>query len=183
MLWILRRMRDEGQFLDGRSIKQPPNLFLGTAASPGDSMPQHEALRLQKKINAGAQFIQTQLVYDINLLERWLEALEARDLLTKAHILVGIGPLRSVRVARYMLEHIPDIAMPDQLVERMEKSAHPEETGLEIALGLIEEVKRLPGVSGIHLMSIGWEAILPHLLREADLFTLPGESNLSKLYE
>lgn len=183
MLWILRRMRDEGQFLDGRPIKEPPTLFLGMAASPGDSMPQHEARRLEKKINAGAQFIQTQLVYDVNLLERWLAALEARDLLTKVHILVGIGPLRSIRVARYMLEHIPDIAIPAQLVERMEKSAQPEETGLEIALRLIEEVKRLPGVSGIHLMSVGWEAILPRLLHEAGLFTLPGESNLGQLYE
>jgi methylenetetrahydrofolate reductase (NADPH) len=146
-------------------------------------MPQHEARRLEKKINAGAQFIQTQLVYDVNLLERWLAALEARDLLTKVHILVGIGPLRSIRVARYMLEHIPDIAIPAQLVERMEKSAQPEETGLEIALRLIEEVKRLPGVSGIHLMSVGWEAILPRLLHEAGLFTLPGESNLGQLYE
>jgi methylenetetrahydrofolate reductase (NADPH) len=183
MLWILRRMRDEGQFLDGRSIEQPPTLFLGTAASPSDSMPQHEALRLEKKINAGAQFIQTQLVYDAKLLERWLEALEARDLLTKVHILVGIGPLRSIRVARYMLEHIPDIAMPAQMVEQMEKSAQPEEMGLEIALRLIEEVKQLPGVSGIHLMSVGWQAILPRLLHEAGLFTLPGESNLGQLYE
>jgi 5,10-methylenetetrahydrofolate reductase len=90
-------------------------------------------------------------------------------LLSKVHILVGIGPLRSFRVARYMLEHIPDISMPRQLVERMEHSPEPEETGLEIALGLIEEIKQLPGVSGIHLMSVGWESILPRLLREAGL--------------
>lgn len=183
MLWILRRMRDEGQFLDGRPIKQPPALFLGTAASPSDSVPEHEARRLEKKINAGAQFIQTQLVYDINLLERWLAALEARDLLTKVHILVGIGPLRSVRVARYMLEHIPDITVPAQLVTRLERSAAPEKTGLEIALTLIEQVRRLPGVSGIHLMSVGWEAILPRLLSEADLFTRPGNTDLNQLFE
>lgn len=179
MLWILRRMRDDGQFLDGRLVKKPPCLFLGTAASPRDSMPQHEALRLEKKINAGAQFFQTQLVYDVELLERWLEELEARDLLSKVHILVGIGPLRSVRTARYMLDHIPDIAMPARLVERMEHSPEPQETGLEIALGLIEEVKQLPGVSGIHLMSVGWESILPRLLRETGLFNLPAKSDLS----
>ena len=179
MLWILRRMRDDGRFLDGRPIKKQPALFLGTAASPSASMPQHEALRLEKKINAGAQFIQTQLVYDIELLERWLEALEARDLLTKVHILIGIGPLRSVRVVRYMLEHIPDIALPARIVEQMEHSPEPEETGLEIALRLIEEIKQLPGVSGIHLMSVGWEAVLPRLLHEADLFTLPVKSDLS----
>lgn len=142
-------------------------------------MPQHEALRLEKKINAGAQFFQTQLVYDVELLERWLEELEARDLLSKVHILVGIGPLRSVRTARYMLDHIPDIAMPARLVERMEHSPEPQKTGLEIALGLIEEVKQLPGVSGIHLMSVGWESILPRLLRETGLFNLPAKSDLS----
>ncbi len=180
MLWILRRMRDEGQFLDERLIKHPPSLFLGTAASPSDAMPQHEALRLEKKINAGAQFFQTQLVYDIELLERWLEALQARNLLTKVHILVGIGPLRSVRVARYMLENIPDIAMPAQLIERMECSSDPEETGLEIALELIDQVRQLPGVSGIHLMSVGWESILPRLLREAALSMVPIGPDLSQ---
>jgi methylenetetrahydrofolate reductase (NADPH) len=167
MIWILRRMRDEGQFLDGRRIKNPPQLFIGTAASPNDLIPEHEARRLEKKINAGAQFIQTQLVYDIDRLERWLEALENRNLVSKAHILVGIGPLRSVRVARYLLEHIPDVVIPEWVVDRLENSSEPEETGLEIALELIDKVRQLPGVSGIHLMSIGWDSVLPRLLREA----------------
>jgi methylenetetrahydrofolate reductase (NADPH) len=180
MLWILRRMRDEAQFLDARAIEKPPCIFLGTAASPCESMPQHEARRLEKKINAGAQFIQTQLVYDIELIERWLEALEARNPLTKAHFLVGIGPLRSVRVARYMLENIPDIAMPVQVIERMERSPDPKETGLEIALELIDQIRHLPGASGIHLMSVGWESILPRLLREAGLITTPVGPDLSQ---
>lgn len=102
-------------------------------------------------------------------LERWLEELEERDLLSKAHILVGIGPLRSVRVTRHILEHIPDIAVPSKVVELMEQSPDPEETGLEIALRLIEQVKQLPGVSGIHIMSVGWDSILPRLPREAGL--------------
>lgn len=169
MVWILRRLRDEGHFLDGRQVSEPPQLFLGVAGSPNDPKPHLEAIRLEKKINAGAQFIQTQLVYDVEALQRWLEALEARDLLNKAHILVGIGPLRSLRVARYLQEHIPDVLISPRLVERMERSSNPEETGLEIALDLIEEVKVLPGVSGLHIMSVGWERILPRLLSEAGL--------------
>jgi methylenetetrahydrofolate reductase (NADPH) len=169
MIWILRRMRDEGQFLDGRRLKNPSQLFIGTAASPNDLIPEHEARRLEKKINAGAQFIQTQLVYDIERLEKWLEALENRNLLSKAHILVGIGPLRSVRMARFMLEHIPDVVIPEWVVDRLENSPEPEETGLIIALELIDQVKQLPGVSGIHVMSIGWDSVLPRLLREAGL--------------
>lgn len=171
MLWILRRMRDEGTFLDGRAVKGSPRLFLGTAASPGDPIPEHEARRLEKKINAGAQFIQTQLVYDVTGLERWLEALASRDLLSKAHILVGIGPLKSARVARFMREKIPDIVMPARIVHRMEQSGHPEETGVALALELIEEIRHLPGVSGIHLMSVGWESILPRLVQEAALMS------------
>lgn len=166
MLWILRRMRDDSKFLDGREVDKPPELFLGAAGSPGDPNLKHEALRLEKKINAGAQFIQTQLVYDIEALTRWLEALDRRELIERAYILVGIGPMRSVKVARYMQENIPDIKVPLTLTEKLEKSQNPQETGLEITLELIHKVRNLPGVSGVHFMSLGWETILPRLLFE-----------------
>lgn len=169
MVWILRRLRDDGCFLDGRQVSESPKLFLGVAGSPNSPRPHLEALRLQKKINAGAQFIQTQLVYEVEALERWLEALQARNLLKKAYILVGIGPLRSLRMTRYMQEHIPDVVIPHQLVHKMERSKDPEETGFEIALNLIDRVKGLPGVNGLHIMGVGWETALPRLLREAGL--------------
>ncbi len=166
MLWILRRLRDEERFLDGRIVNGSPQIYLGSAGSPNDPKPQHEALRLEKKINAGAQFIQTQLVFDVSLLERWLDALEERDLLSKVHILVGVGPLRSLKVARFLREKIPDIVVPDSIVEQLEMSKNPEETGVELTLELIRKIKTLPGISGIHIMSLGWEAILPRLVNE-----------------
>jgi methylenetetrahydrofolate reductase (NADPH) len=169
MLWILRRMRDDSRFLDGRELSAPPNLFLGAAGSPNDPNLLHEALRMEKKINAGAQFIQTQLIYKIEALQRWLEALDKRKLLEKVHILVGVGPLRSLKVARYIQEHIPDVVIPVHFVERMEHSSDPEQTGLEIALEVIQEIRDIPSVSGIHLMSVGWESILPRLIEEAGL--------------
>ncbi len=169
MLWILRRLRDEGRFLDGRSVVEAPRLFLGAAGSPNEADPAHEALRLEKKINAGAQFIQTQLVYDATILQQWLEALDRRGLLAKVHILAGIGPLRSVKTARFLNERIPGVVVPPRLIERLDRSPAPEETGLEIALELIEQVKALPGVSGLHIMSVGWESILPRLLEQAGL--------------
>lgn len=169
MLWILRRLRDEGHFLDGRRVMEAPPLFLGAAGSPNDCEPTHEAIRLEKKINAGAQFIQTQLVYDVTALQRWVEALEKRGLLAKAHILAGIGPLRSVKAARFLNERMPGVVVPSHLIERLERSPSPEEAGLEIALELMHQVKTLPGVSGIHLMSVGWESILPRLLKDAGL--------------
>jgi len=169
MLWILRRMRDNSTFLDGREVDKPPDLFLGAAGSPGDPNLNHEALRLEKKINAGAQFIQTQLVYDIEALTRWLEALDRRDLSDKAHILIGIGPLRSVKVAQYMQYNIPDIEIPLSLIKKMEESLDPQEIGLEITLELIQKVRNLPGVRGMHIMSLGWEKILPRLLSEVGM--------------
>jgi methylenetetrahydrofolate reductase (NADPH) len=169
MLWILRRLRDEGHLLDGRQLDEPPQLFLGAAGSPNDPDPRLEAIRLEKKISAGAQYIQTQLCYDVDSLRRWLEALDKRHLLARAHILVGIGPLRSVKVTRYMQAHIPDVFVPERIIERMERSPDPQETGLEIALELIQEIRAVSGVDGLHVMSVGWEKILPRLLREAGL--------------
>jgi 5,10-methylenetetrahydrofolate reductase len=166
MLWILRRMRDESRFLDGRRLEEPPRLFIGTAASPNDPNPKHEVLRLKKKINAGAQYIQTQLVYDVDQLQRWLEVMDRHDLIDKVYILIGIGPLHSVKVARFMQERIADVSIPSPLLERMEQSSSPSETGFEIALEIIQKVKNLPGVRGVHIMSLGWEAILPRLVGE-----------------
>ena len=100
MLWILRRMRDEGHYLDGREIKFPPKFFLGAAASPFASEPKFQAIREQKKVNAGAQFFQTNLVYDIDRMEIWLNELAKRNILDKVFILVGITPLKSYKMAR-----------------------------------------------------------------------------------
>jgi len=91
LLGLLRRMRDEGTYLDGRPIKTPPRLFLGAAASPYASRPEFQALREQKKVNAGAQFFQTNCIFDLDRFEVWLNALAKRDVLDKVYILAGIG--------------------------------------------------------------------------------------------
>lgn len=167
MLWILRRMRDKGCMLDGRPLDAPPRLFLGAAASPNDPNPRHEVLRLEKKINAGAQFLQTQLVYDTKALQRWLQALDERQLLAKVHVLVGIGPLRSLKTARFLQDKIPDITIPANILKRLEESPSSEKAGLDIAMELIEKIREIPGVSGVHIMPMGCESLLPQLLGEA----------------
>ncbi len=170
MLWILRRMRDDGKYLDGRTMKFPPKFFLGAAASPFASEPRFQALREHKKVNAGAQFFQTNLVYDPAGLEIWLEALAKRDILDKVYILVGITPLKSFKVAQYMHYEVPGVFIPDKLMKRMEAAGDKaDEEGVQIALELIEAVKKLQGVNGIHLMAVGWEEIVPRLLTEAGL--------------
>lgn len=174
MLWILRRMRDEGRYLDGRNIKFPPKYFLGAAASPFASEPKFQALREHKKINAGAQFFQTNLVYDPDGLEVWLEALAKRNILDKVYILIGITPLKSLKVAQYMNNEVPGVTIPEKLMKRMEAAGDKaSEEGVQIALEVIEAVKGKQGVNGIHLMAVGWEEIVPRIVTEAGLVSTP----------
>lgn len=170
MLWILRRMRDEGKYLDGRNIKFPPKIFLGAAGSPFASEPRFQALREHKKVNAGAQFFQTNLVYDPDGLEVWLNELAKRDILDKVYILIGITPLKSLRVAQYMNNEVPGVFIPEKLMKRMEDAGDgASEEGVNIALELIEAIKDKQGVNGIHLMAVGWEEIVPRIVTEAGL--------------
>jgi methylenetetrahydrofolate reductase (NADPH) len=172
MLWILRRMRDEGIYLDGRKIKYPPQMFLGAAAAPFASEPKFQAIREHKKVNAGAQFFQTNLVYDPDGLEIWLNELAKRDILDKVYILIGITPLKSLRVAEYMHYNVPGVTIPAKLMKRMQDAGSKEaeaEEGVQIALELIEAIKDKQGVDGIHLMAVGWEEIVPRIVEEAGL--------------
>ncbi|MBT3315455.1 MAG: hypothetical protein HN390_12680 [Anaerolineae bacterium] len=171
MLWILRRMRDEGKYLDGRNIKFRPQLFLGAAAAPFASEPKYQAIREHKKVNAGAQFFQTNLVYDPDGMEIWLNELAKRNILDKVYLLIGITPLKSLKMAQYMHNDVPGVTIPEKLLKRMEAAGKDgeAEVGFEIALELIEDIRKKEGVDGIHLMAVGWEDIVPRLITEAGL--------------
>jgi methylenetetrahydrofolate reductase (NADPH) len=170
MLWMLRRMRDEGRYLDGREIKNPPQYFLGAAAAPFASRPEFQAIREHKKVNAGAQFFQTNLVYDIAGLEVWLNELAKRNIMDKVYILVGITPLKTLKMAQYMNDDVPGVFVPQTILKRLEAAGDGvAEEGVQVALELIEQVKKLPGVNGIHLMAVGWEEIVPRIVTEAGL--------------
>ncbi len=170
MLWIIRRMRDEGHYLDGRAIKFPPQIFLGAAGAPFASRPEFQAIREHKKVNAGAQFFQTNLVFDADGLDLWLNALAKRNILDKVYILIGITPLKSLRMAQYMNDEVPGVFIPDRLLKRLEAAGDGvEEEAVTIALELIETIKSKQGVNGIHLMAVGWEEIVPRIVTEAGL--------------
>jgi len=181
MLWILRRMRDEGRYLDGREIKFPPKFFLGAAASPFASEPRFQALREQKKVNAGAQFFQTNLVYDIDRMEIWLNELARRDILDKVYIMIGITPLKSFKMTKYMTQ-VPGVVVPQSIIDRMEaadKAGNGQEEGVQIALELARKIKSYEkqGIHGLHIMPVGWEDVVPRIVTEANLlpkgFTKP----------
>ncbi len=170
MLWILRRMRDESLYLDGRKMKEAPKLFLGAATSPFASDPALQALKDQKKINAGAQFFQTNLVFEADRLDPWLEELDKRNVLNKVSILIGLAPLKSFKVAEYLHTKVPGVRLPVSVLEKMEKAGDAgQEAGVEIALDFIDRVKNKPGISGVHIMTLGWEAIVERLVRESGL--------------
>jgi methylenetetrahydrofolate reductase (NADPH) len=170
MLWILRRMRDEGIYLHGKAIKFPPKFFLGAAASPFASEPKIQALREHKKVDAGAQFFQTNLIYDPDGLETWANELVKRGIKDKVYILAGITPLRSFKMTMYLHNNIPGVTIPEKYRARMEKAGDgAEEEGIAITVELIKEIKSRGIVNGIHLMAIGWETILPRILTEAGL--------------
>jgi methylenetetrahydrofolate reductase (NADPH) len=173
MLWILRRMRDDGRYLDGREIKFPPKLFLGAAASPYASEPKFQALREEKKINAGAQFFQTNVVYELDRLEVWLNELAKRNILDKVFILVGITPLKSYKMACHMNE-VPGVHVPPAILKRMEAAeaaGNAQEEGVQIAVELASKIKNYEGqgIHGVHVMPVLWEEIIPRIVTESGL--------------
>jgi methylenetetrahydrofolate reductase (NADPH) len=178
MLWILRRMRDEGHYLDGREIKIPPRFFLGAAASPFASQPKFQALREHKKVNAGAQFFQTNVVFDADRLEIWLNEIAHRQILDKVYILIGLTPPKSARMTRF-LSQVPGVYVPEAVIQRMEAAeaaggaAGAQEEGVQIVLEIIERLKGKQGIHGLHLMPVGWEDVVPRIVREAGLLPPP----------
>ena len=174
MIWILRRMRDEGHYLDGREIKFPPKFFLGAAASPFASDPKFQAFREEKKVNAGAQFFQTNLVYDPDRLDIWLNEIAKRNILGKVYIMIGITPLKSVKMTRFMTQ-VPGVYVPEPIIKRMDDANETggpqgaQEEGVMIALEIIEKIKGKQGIHGLHIMPVGWEEIVPRIVTEANL--------------
>jgi methylenetetrahydrofolate reductase (NADPH) len=170
MLWILRRMRDEGIYLDGRKMKYPPKFFLGAATSPLASDPVLQAVRDQKKVNAGAQFFQTNIVFEPSGIDLWLEELDKRNVLNKVFILMGIVPLKSYKAARYLHDKVPGVFLPERILSRMEKAGEGEaEEGVQIALEFIDSIKKKKGINGIHLMTLGWESIVERIVKESGI--------------
>ncbi len=172
MLWILRRLRDEGKYLDGREIKTPPKYFLGAAASPFASEMKFQALREEKKVNAGAQFFQTNVVLDADALDEWLNEIAKRNILDKVFIMIGLTPLKNYKTTAYMHSKVPGVFVPEKILKRMEiakDKGNEQEEGVQITLELIEKIKTKQGVHGIHLMAVGWEEIVPRIVKEAGL--------------
>ncbi|HLN56228.1 MAG TPA: methylenetetrahydrofolate reductase, partial [Bacteroidales bacterium] len=172
MLWIMRKMRDDGIYLDGRKIKIPPKYFLGAATSPFAQDAEFQALKDQKKVNAGAQFFQTNLVFEPERLDPWLEQLYKRNVLDKVFILIGIAPLKSIKIAEYLNTRVPGVTLPEKIMTRMKSAGDSaQEEGIQIALEVISRIKGKQGINGIHIMTLGWESSVERIVKEAGLYS------------
>jgi methylenetetrahydrofolate reductase (NADH) len=170
MLWIARKMRDENVYLDSRSYKNPPKIFLGAATSPFSLDPELQAIKDHKKVNAGAQFFQTNLIFEPDRLDRWLEELDKRNVLDKVFILIGVAPLKSLKITQYLQSNIPGVTIPEKIMKRMENAGESaSEEGVQIALEVIDSVKKKKGINGVHIMTLGWESIVERIVTESGL--------------
>jgi methylenetetrahydrofolate reductase (NADPH) len=168
-LWMLRRLRDEGIDVDGRVIEHPPQYFLGAIASPYAALPRYEAVVSEKKINAGAQFLQTLPIFDLVRFTAWLEALDKRDLLGKVYLMPTVTLFKSPRHARFAANEVPGVYIPVSMMTRLENAADTQEEGIEIALNLIAHLKDMGGVHGLHILAPGLEEVVPRLVKESSL--------------
>jgi methylenetetrahydrofolate reductase (NADPH) len=174
LIAMVKRMRDDKQFISGDPIKEhEPRLFIGAVENPFADPFEFRVARLAKKINAGADFIQTQCVFDLDKFGRWMELVVKEGLHTKVYILAGLTPVRSHRALKYMKSEVAGMSIPDELITRMESAEDAKEEGIKICLEMIEKIKDIEGVSGIHLMPIGWESITPVILERAGLLPRP----------
>ncbi len=173
LIQMLRRMRDEKKFLSGEDISGEVPLFIGAAENPFADPFEFRVVRLAKKVKAGADFIQTQAVYDVPRFTRWMEMVCERGLDKQVHILAGIIPIKSAGMARYMRDYVSGVSVPNEVVTRMEKAKDAKEEGVKIVLEIIEKLKEVPGVHGIHIMAVGWEDIVPVVVEKAGLLPRP----------
>jgi len=179
-LWMLRRLRDERVDVDGKPAEQRPCYFLGAAASPYAARPHYEAILTEKKINAGAQFLQTLPIFDAARFVEWLEALDKRNLLGKAYLMPSVAPLRSPRHARFMANDVPGVYVPPAVMARIEDAADPQEEGIQIALDMIAMLKGMRGIHGLHILAPGQEEVVPRLVEETGLKNFfPGSRTFS----
>ena len=178
LLQTVRHMRDNGKFISGDDIKRPPAMFVGAAANPFAEPFKIRVPRLAKKIGAGAEFIQTQCIYNLARFEEWMKGVRDRGLHEKVYILAGITPMKSLGMARYMKNNVPGMDVPDEIISRLagvprEKQA---EEGITICLETIARLKEIKGVSGFHIMAIEWEEKVPVIVERAGLFPRPESS-------
>jgi len=168
-LMILRKMRDEGKLWSGDALEVAPVLFLGAAANPFADPFEFRVARLAKKVKAGADFVQTQSIYDMGRFERWMALVRAKGLHEKVHIIAGVMPLKSPKIALYMKTKVAGMIVPDAIIDRLKRAKDPKEEGIQLCVEQIRHLRSIEGVQGVHIMAMAWEEKVPEIVRRAGL--------------
>ncbi len=175
LIRTVQTMRDEGKDMSGFDLNDPPAMFIGAAANPFADPFEYRVIRLAKKIDAGADFIQTQCIYNMTRFKEWMKMAREEGLTQKVHILGGVTPLKSAGMAKFMNNKVAGMDVPESLINRMagvpkEKAV---EEGIKICLETIAELRDIEGVHGVHIMAIEWEDIVGKIVESAGLTPRP----------
>jgi methylenetetrahydrofolate reductase (NADPH) len=176
LLWTLRTMRDQHVLLSGRKVNPPPDCFLGAVENPFAPPVEFRAERLGKKVDAGAQFVQTQYVFDLAGFGQWVAQVRDLGLHERCSILAGVGAVRSMRALDYMRDKVPGVVVPDDTYRRMQAvpADRTAAEGVKLAAEIIQQVSEIPGVAGVHLLVAGNEQAVPEILENAGIQTTRG---------
>ena len=167
LLETARRMRDAGELPTGRKFSGRADFFLGSADNPVDPPPGWKPASLQAKIDAGAQFVQTQFCMDAGVVRRYMARLAELGMADKLSFLIGIVPLRSAKSARWIKEKLFGAVIPDALIDRMERASDPAAEGRRICIDMVRELTDVPHVTGVHIMAPGNDAAVPEIIKTA----------------
>ncbi len=166
-------MVNKGVLLNGDEMDTPPKLFIGGAANPFADPFEMQMIKMQKKVNAGVEFFQTQAIYNMEKFKYWMEEVRKRGIHEQAYILAGILPTRSPKALRMMKKYVAGMDVPDHVIKRMDQTEDKEKEGVKMAVETIQQVKEIEGVRGVHLMPVAWEEITPVVIEEASLYPRP----------
>jgi len=171
LIWTAATLRDEGAFLSGRSIAARPSWLIGAVENPSAPPLAFRARRLAKKVAAGAEFIQTQYVFDLGTFERFMSEVVDLGIAERCAVLAGVGPIRSMRALEHLRHDLPGIVVPDEVVKRLQScpDSRVEQEGIELCAETIARLRQIPGVAGVHVMAFRSEGAIPDILTRAGL--------------
>ncbi len=172
---MVKDMRDEKKFQCGDEMAVEPRLFIGAAENPFADPFEFRVTRLAKKVEAGADFIQTQIIYNVDKFAEWMKGVRDRGLHERVKILAGVAPIKSMGAARYMKTKVPGMDVPDSVIERLQGVTKEQVSreGIKLCVDIINQVRQIEGVAGIHLMAIEWEEVVPEIVEAAGLLPRP----------
>ena len=175
LIQTVRNMRDAGEVIGGEKLTSSPQMFIGAVANPFADPFKYRAARLATKVEAGAEFIQTQCIFNLNRFKDWMDLVKEYGMSHKVYILGGITPLKSVRMAEYMAKNVAGMDIPQEVIDRMKSVSAKEQKqeGIKIAVETAQALKEMDGVHGVHIMAIEWEDAVPQIVEEAKLFPRP----------